>query len=178
MMRVAPDSYHPIMRARRVAMQFMKWGGPILAVVISFGWWRSGSTSIEYLGPDDWMAIVSNGQVSVSYEAYFIAEIERIVGVPQDRGLRIEPVHPSIQKMRWWFGGAWEEPENKFVSVPLWFPLAIVVGLSVMGWRMEIAARRRARIGNCSKCNYNRAGLAPEASCPECGAKVITPKTP
>jgi len=39
--------------------------------------------------------------------------------------------------------------------------------------RLDMLARRRARIGCCPKCNYDRAGLAPGSVCPECGAAMV-----
>lgn len=49
----------------------------------------------------------------------------------------------------------------------------VVVGvlLTELGVTIDKAtARRRALNGRCLKCNYNRAGLAVEAVCPECGS--------
>ena len=63
----------------------------------------------------------------------------------------------------------WHDGSGYIVAVPLWFP----AGLSLLGtgalWRLDARARRRARVGACAKCGYDRAGLAPNAPCPECG---------
>jgi hypothetical protein len=47
---------------------------------------------------------------------------------------------------------------------------APMLALSILGWRLDILAGRRAQLNLCPKCNYDRAGLAPGAVCPECGS--------
>jgi hypothetical protein len=56
-------------------------------------------------------------------------------------------------------------------EIPLWWPLIVACLAATVGaWRLDSLARRRARLNCCPKCNYNRAGLAPGAVCPECGS--------
>ncbi|MCX5690324.1 MAG: hypothetical protein NTV94_11175 [Planctomycetota bacterium] len=125
------------------------------------------------MGPGDWVASVSAGVASVSYEPGVIAQTEQMTGVPVPRGLttlQVPTTTPQVpRKLVWWFGGTWE-PARKSLIVPLWFPILLVAGLSALAWRMDFAYRRRARIGCCTRCNYNRAGLPSAATCPECGA--------
>jgi len=80
----------------------------------------------------------------------------------------------------WWIGNGlarrfpavgvpWE------ATVPLWIPAAAsgFVTLTTLGlWRlMDTFHRRRAlRLDLCPKCGYDRAGIAGDAKCPECGA--------
>jgi hypothetical protein len=56
------------------------------------------------------------------------------------------------------------------LHVPLWIPASAAIGATALAWRLDTLARRRARVGLCPKCSYNRAGLAVGAVCPECGA--------
>jgi hypothetical protein len=56
------------------------------------------------------------------------------------------------------------------VTVPLWLPLAASIAFAVWLWRLDVLARRHARLNLCPKCNYDRAGIAADAKCPECGA--------
>ena len=56
------------------------------------------------------------------------------------------------------------------VTVPLWFPGLCTLALTLTAWRLDTLARRRARLNLCPKCNYDRAGIAKDAVCPECGS--------
>jgi hypothetical protein len=55
------------------------------------------------------------------------------------------------------------------LDLPLWVPTAVMAGLTALGWRFDCLVRRRARLNLCPKCNYDRAGIAGDAKCPECG---------
>ena len=61
------------------------------------------------------------------------------------------------------------------VSIPLWIPFGAALLITAAAWCLDALARRRARIGRCTKCNYSRTGLAPGAVCPECGAAAMVP---
>ena len=157
------------MRARHIAMQFVKWGGPMVALMLSFAWWRSGTTWMTHVGPGDWTITLAWGKFGIAYEPGIMAMTEQLTGVAMPRGLA------NIQRpwgMHWSFSGTWE-PGRKAVVVPMWFPTIIVAGLSALAWQMEFAARRRARAGNCAKCNYSRVGLASTTPCPECGSMKV-----
>ena len=72
----------------------------------------------------------------------------------------------------WWFGrahgganGEWYE----IIFVPLWVLIACVLLPTAFAWRFDFLARRRARLNLCPRCNYDRAGIAKNAKCPECG---------
>jgi hypothetical protein len=56
------------------------------------------------------------------------------------------------------------------VVFPLWPPALLALLPTAIAWRFDVVARRRERIGRCPKCNYDRAGIAADAKCPECGA--------
>jgi hypothetical protein len=56
-------------------------------------------------------------------------------------------------------------------SVPLWMPVVLLLPPTAAAWRLDILARRRARLNLCPKCHYDRAGLGAGAVCPECGSK-------
>ncbi len=61
------------------------------------------------------------------------------------------------------------------IYLPLWAPAVGCLAGTVIAWRLDTLARRRARVGFCPKCGYDRTGLvgvggAAGAVCPECGA--------
>lgn len=66
-------------------------------------------------------------------------------------GLRFLP------RWRFWSWDAWS------VAIPLWAPLGLAAGWTAWAWWP------RRVPGVCRKCGYARAGLGPDAPCPECG---------
>jgi hypothetical protein len=60
--------------------------------------------------------------------------------------------------------------ELRALYIPLWALVALALFATVLAWRLDTLARRRARLNLCPKCNYDRAGIAVGARCPECGA--------
>lgn len=55
------------------------------------------------------------------------------------------------------------------IQVPLWIPLLLTLVPYLILARADRIAAKRERVGTCPKCGYSRAGLAPDAACPECG---------
>lgn len=55
------------------------------------------------------------------------------------------------------------------IDVPLWLLATISLTVTVIAWRMGATSRMRRLLGRCVQCGYDRAGLAPSATCPECG---------
>lgn len=55
------------------------------------------------------------------------------------------------------------------VVVPLWLPWLFAMGISILLFRDHFREKRERRLGCCPACGYSRAGLAPDAPCPECG---------
>jgi hypothetical protein len=64
---------------------------------------------------------------------------------------------------------------------PIWSGLAIdTLFYGTIAWGLvflpgDLRHWRRSRGGRCVKCGYDRAGLAPEAACPECGSSPRPP---
>jgi len=75
----------------------------------------------------------------------------------------------ALSRLPMWYGW-YHDPTCAWLTVPLWMPaLGTLLG-SAAAWRLDALARRRARLNLCPKCNYDRAGIAGDAKCPECGA--------
>jgi hypothetical protein len=51
----------------------------------------------------------------------------------------------------------------------IWPLAAFSLMATGLAWGLDSVARRRARVGRCPKCNYDRAGIPGNAKCPECG---------
>ena len=49
-------------------------------------------------------------------------------------------------------------------------PVTLNAIATAVAWRLDTLARRRANKLLCTKCTYDRTGLAAGAVCPECGA--------
>jgi hypothetical protein len=54
-------------------------------------------------------------------------------------------------------------------TVPPELPLAVSFLAVAAAWLAEWRTRRRVVQGRCPACNYDRAGIAADAKCPECG---------
>jgi hypothetical protein len=78
------------------------------------------------------------------------------------------PFGDVAPRMRWWFV-ADSSTLGWRASMPMWVPASASLCAAVLAWRRDAVARRREQVGLCPKCNYDRAGLAAGAKCPECG---------
>lgn len=61
------------------------------------------------------------------------------------------------------------------VTVPLWIPWVMVLGLCTLMHREHQREKQRRLRGCCPACGYDRSGLASTAPCPECGAAPTPP---
>jgi hypothetical protein len=78
-------------------------------------------------------------------------------------GLRFRPSYRLAAWNDWGF------------TLPLWMPLLVVAGFAIREWRRP----RSGRHGLCPSCGYPLRGLAPGATCPECGREPAdAPKAP
>ncbi len=80
-------------------------------------------------------------------------------------------VAPNSEGLRWMPRGEFNRQHDWSATIPLWMPLAVLVAVSVIGWRGHASARRAARAarGVCAACGYPSAGLPSDRPCPECG---------
>jgi hypothetical protein len=65
------------------------------------------------------------------------------------------------------------KPYRNFI-VPLWMFAIPTLAATWRAWHLDMLARR-ARLNHCRACNYDRAGIAADAKCPECGALPTAP---
>ena len=140
----------------------MKWGGAAVTVLLVVVWIASKSWYLRCFGADS-ITIVHLGALT------------RWVGGasgPQRFYMSWDWGANTPHEILWWFRN-----EPGFWCLPLWVPALIALILTVPAWRLDTLARRRARVGFCPKCNYDRTGLAAGAVCPECGTAARSTQT-
>ncbi len=149
----------------------IKWGGAAVTVLLVVAWIGSGLYGVDWNGAAD----LGRGE----YRSIELFRGRVYWGYDYAPG---QPHHPGIGwctnpqsapfVFNWWF--FWNPPPFTALAVPLW-PLCGFSLLATWGaWRLDTLARRRARVGFCPKCGYDRTGLvgvggAAGAVCPECG---------
>ena len=69
-----------------------------------------------------------------------------------------------------WFPNGCRTTSYSAFAVPLYIPLAPSLTPAVFLWQSHVKRRRLARARGCQACGYDKAGLAPSSTCPECGA--------
>ena len=141
----------------------IKWGGAAVTVLLvvvwlSSAWWQFGW--VHHKG--SWM-LAQDGRLDVLY---------RFLGnAPWQSGFIFDRTPFWMQFGVDWFGAddAWH------LVIPLWAPTVACLACTGWAWRRDLAANRIARLNLCPKCNYDRAGIAGDAKCPECGASATAP---
>jgi hypothetical protein len=140
----------------------IKWGGAAAATLVAGvcvgSWWCT-----LILRPwNEYIAACEQGRVYFDHTRNG-SEAEPIVECRRSNKRSFGP--------RWSTGFETRPRDRDFwqITVPLW-PFALPFAAAfACAWRVDILARRRARLNICPKCNYDRAGIAGDAKCPECG---------
>jgi hypothetical protein len=139
----------------------IKWGGAVVTVLLVVVWIGSGWLQLV------WYHGLSTTGVSVGTVWSETWQPPRGDGRRTDGwtiGSREAPFY-----MRWWFDRRASSIYSDWFA-PLW-PLTLTSALiTCAAWRLDTLARRAARLNLCPKCSYDRAGIAGDAKCPECGA--------
>jgi hypothetical protein len=117
-------------------------------------------------GPVVWQ---SSGPWTIGMGCGFIAVVKESVGGPGWHLL------PPMRGFSWWeFHLQLGAGSQVGVVAPVWVPLSLMtLGTALLFWR----GRARPKPGHCGECGYDRAGLAPDAVCPECGAAAPAPRS-
>ncbi len=144
----------------------VKWGGLVvgiaLAIVFVVTWRRWCMVHWQPTAAVVYCLEVSSGNFIYDHAA---AWDSTLAGGPPywNWNVRDEP------NVFWW---PWklQTPSVLRLGLPLWIPSLAALTTSALAWRLDHIANRRAKTDACPKCSYDRAGLAPAAPCPECGA--------
>ncbi len=134
----------------------IKWGGAVVTVLLVVVWIGSGWWGAKWNIPGLSAGGLSNGSLCVESQ-----------GVSEKHAYFSYGRVPFGWRVKWAMNGrgvAWVD------IFPLWPVCVIAMATTATAWRLDILARRRARLNLCPKCGYDRTGLARGAVCPECGA--------
>ncbi len=147
------------MRKRPGIRRVIKWAAVVLLVLTIAGWVLTRSSGVTAV-VSGWVAVYfGEGTVAV-YSVRSVVPSQVIYG-PQFSRAHGAPA----QAFSWT-----RTPSRWQVMVPTWF-MALATSLVLLGaWHLDTRSRRRPKVGLCSRCSYDREGIAPDAACPECGA--------
>ena len=135
----------------------VKWGGAALTVLLVVVWIGSVGRWAQWISPSgSWMATLSRGRVSAWHATWSLPPTTGWRTGRESFGLELLPSLRDPNSL----GG---------LTIPVWMIAGCPLVLTAYAWRLDYLARRRARVGRCPKCTYDRAGLPIEAVCPECG---------
>lgn len=148
------------MKAAQRIRKTAKWGGLILSIVLTAAWLASGFYVVVYTTRGGAMLELHAGRI-------------RLTTPGAGPSVQIFPAGWHSMKNR---GRYWPPPFRtqdvpllgRSTSLALW-PLAFLCFTATgASWFADIRARRQPH--QCPRCHYDRAGLAADAVCPECGA--------
>lgn len=152
------------MRQSRKQRAFIKFGGAALSVLLLAIWVASAWWEVHYQNLRMGFSITNGAAV---YREH----------VPNTTAVLIEgPWKLEAQRadswLHWWFSfRAWWS--GIYIIAPIW-PFAVVMSVrTAIPWWQDARLARRARIGLCGNCRYDRRGLPADAVCPECGTKPM-----
>jgi hypothetical protein len=144
----------------------IKWGGAAVTLLLVVVWFVSGSFSATWGSKAGYKFDLIKGGVFFAYSPATVDGASVI-------GWELSEVNPRFADWQWcdWVPtcGRYSPLPGWYVLVPLLFLAAPCSLVTATAWRIDTLARRRARLNLCPKCNYDRAGIAKDAVCPECG---------
>lgn len=141
----------------------IKWGGAVVSAVLFVAWIGSGWRQVGWVTTLGNWVILHRGRVFLAW---------------QDMVMPSHFPHGAVWRPEWgpftWTFSFEIGNPGSFLYVPLWAPLAVALAFTAAAWRYDSRARRREFPHLCTKCTYDRAGLAPGTVCPECGAAALS----
>jgi hypothetical protein len=135
----------------------IKWGGAAVTLLLVVVWIRSESTADLFIIGERSFRI-SRGSVMCLY----------FKGSSHVFRHKATPADPQEVRLLGWHYDSGAEGSIWFG--PLWLPLAVALFVTGAACLPDALNRLRRRAGVCPKCSYDRAGIAGDAKCPECGS--------
>ncbi|HVU64535.1 MAG TPA: hypothetical protein VHC70_11205 [Phycisphaerales bacterium] len=147
----------------RKTIKWGKYGGAAVTLLLVVVWIGSGLYHIAWQGKSGASLGIAEGICRVGYLPDWYS-----MGLDPGWEWYRETFHP----FRFQWGFDWISGSGWTLDVPLWLPTLVAFSTASVAWCLDALARRRARggVNLCPKCNYDRAGIAADAKCPECGA--------
>lgn len=147
------------MRPRPKIRKTVKWGGAAASVLLAVVW--VGSGRIKACG---WSPIPPGAAIAI-WRGQAICEVSHSEAVAY-----LDPCRWHLASdrngLQWGFDLVLRDGDTA-VAVPLWMPLVIVLAATAFAWMQD---RHSALFDACTKCGYDRAGIAARTACPECGS--------
>ena len=140
----------------------VKWGGAVVTVLLVVVWIGSWWFDAEWGGEaGPWVRVVRGGLMVGLDET----------NPPYHTGWRTGSAR-FVHGDTWWFHTV-QQGSDYSLHMPLWLFAGAAGVITVVAWRLDTLARRRARLNLCPKCGYDWAGLRGGAGavCPECGSR-------
>ncbi|HVU64521.1 MAG TPA: hypothetical protein VHC70_11135 [Phycisphaerales bacterium] len=147
----------------------IKWGGVAVTLLLVAVWIGSGWASIGWSCVFR-KATVRHGLICLMWTRDMPVDFGGQWGVIM-QGPNHWDEHPRAWAFDWGGHFFYHSPNGDWVAeFPVWPVAALLLMVTALAWHFDTLARRRERVGRCPNCNYDRAGLAAGAVCPECGS--------
>ena len=155
------------MQWRRIRT-WVKWACTLLSVVIVAVWAGSRSWQVYWMG-SGWerhqFGTVMLGGIDADWTRR--SPIASQVSFAPVK-FRVQRITANVAMPSYWLPRFESDTITGKLVIPLYLPLALTLAPAAFLWHREIR-RRLVKAGACATCGYDRAGLAPDAKCPECG---------
>jgi hypothetical protein len=138
----------------------VKWGGTAVTVLLVVVWVGSGWVCAEWIRANGNDVYLEAGKLGM-----------RVIGDPKWANAPVG-VQFGFTCFEVVWGVHWSASPGvpSYLYIPLWLPSCLISVPTILMWRLDTLARRRAKLNRCAKCDYDRTGLAIGAVCPECGS--------
>lgn len=159
-----------LMKPRPRVRRMVKWGGAVVTVLLMVVWISSRWFVYTWAWSGGRYVLLAGGVVQGGRFAYTDPETEPDTAAYSARQFqRVNRRWDDRVEFRWRPAMA-SSYMGPTMECPLWMPAAVVAIVTLFAWRLDASAGRRGRLNLCPKCGYDRAGIAGDARCPECGA--------
>ncbi len=142
----------------------VKWGGAALTVLLLAAWIASGWWTFGWL---------NRAAAGVSfYRGHTVIAFQNVPPSPELSNSPGWVLQRRNEAFRWWFMGGRANFGWVFF-IPTWSLAAATLLITALAWRLDRLAWYKDHPHICTKCHYDRTGLAVGVPCPECGTMSV-----